>query len=154
MNLSFLIDGKVGEQMTGKERSEFKARANRLQALSTIGHEGLSAAFIEDLSQLLFHHELVKINVLDTCVIPMNELIQELLEQTGAAFIQQIGRKITIYKESNKSSKVKDDHVRMNKRGGKISTPNQQKMRKIKHQKMLEQKNQKKRSTTRGRRHE
>lgn len=92
--------------MTGKQRSYLKGLAHDKKPLSQIGKEGISDAFIKDLENLLESHELVKISVLESYSKDLMEASAEIVEKTKAEFIQLIGRKITIYRQSRKDPKL------------------------------------------------
>ena len=51
-------------------------------------------------------HELVKIKVLKNSPVEAKEIVQEILEKTGAEFVQQIGSKLTIYRQSKENKKI------------------------------------------------
>lgn len=91
--------------ITGRQRSYLKSLANNLTPLQQVGKNGVSEGLIEQIDKLLEDHELVKITVLQNSPVTAKEITQEILEATGAEFVQQIGNKLTIYRES-KENKV------------------------------------------------
>lgn len=91
--------------LTGKQRSYLKSLANNLTPLMQVGKNGISDGLIEQIDILLEDHELVKITVLQNSPVTVREITDEILEKTGAEFVQQIGSKLTIYRES-KENKV------------------------------------------------
>lgn len=140
--------------LTGKQRSYLKKLAHVQKPLAQVGKEGLSEGFISQLDQLLELHELVKVNVLENSLIQAKEVAFEVAEQLNAEFVQAIGNKFTLYRESRENPLIlipdadntraiknlkkreqsrKED--RLNKRGGKISKPMVKKILKKKRQK-------------------
>lgn len=91
--------------ITGKQRSYLKSLANNLTPLLQVGKSGVSEGVIEQIDVLLENHELVKITVLQNSPVTAKEITEEILNSTGAEFVQQIGSKLTIYRES-KENKV------------------------------------------------
>lgn len=92
--------------LTGKERSYLKSLANNLNPLIQVGKNGLNIGLFEQLNKLLEDHELVKITVLKNSPILASEIVEDILKNTGAEFVQQIGNKLTIYRESKENKKI------------------------------------------------
>ena len=89
--------------ITGRQRSYLKSLANNLTPLLQVGKNGISEGLIEQIDKLLEDHELVKITVLQNSPVTAKEITEEILESTGAEFVQQIGNKLTIYRESKEN---------------------------------------------------
>lgn len=92
--------------ITGKQRSYLKSLANNLTPLIQVGKNGVSDGLIEQIDVLLENHELVKITVLQNSPVTAKEIVEEILEGTGAEFVQQIGSKLTIYRESKENKTI------------------------------------------------
>ncbi|MGO1579945.1 MAG: ribosome assembly RNA-binding protein YhbY [Peptoniphilaceae bacterium] len=92
--------------ITGKQRSYLKSLANNLDPLLQVGKNGVTDSLIIQLDELLESHELVKIRVLKNSPVLAKEIIDDILEATGAEFVQQIGNKLTIYRESKDNKKI------------------------------------------------
>lgn len=86
--------------MTGKQRSYLKSLANTLRPQLQIGKGGLTDQVFEQLEVLLEHEELVKLTVLQNSPVEAKEIVQEVLSRTGAEFVSQLGKKLTIYRPS------------------------------------------------------
>ena len=85
--------------MTGKERAEWRSKANTLSPLFQIGKGGVTEAVVEQLETVYNTHELVKIKILlDTCPLTPREVADELAEKTGSEQIQVIGGVIVLYR--------------------------------------------------------
>ncbi len=97
--------------MTGKERAEWRAKANSLDPLFQLGKGGISDAFIEQVEGALNTRELIKLKVLlETSPITAREAADEIAEKTGADVIQVIGGVIVLYRcnpELHKDEKKK-----------------------------------------------
>ena len=92
--------------MNGKQRAYLKSLANTLNPLLQVGKNGISDSFIKQLDKSLEGHELVKINVLNNSPDEAKDIIDEILEATGSEFVQQLGNKLTIYRESKENKKI------------------------------------------------
>lgn len=86
--------------MTGKQRSYLKGLAHNLRPLSQVGKEGITDAYIADLDRILEDHELVKITFLESFSENLEEATAYLLDRSDAEFVQKIGRKLVIYRQS------------------------------------------------------
>lgn len=85
--------------MTGKERAEWRAKANSLDPLFQLGKGGISDAFIEQVEGALNTRELIKLKVLlETSPITAREAADEIAAKTGADVIQVIGGVIVLYR--------------------------------------------------------
>lgn len=102
--------------MTGKERAEWRAKANSLDPLFQLGKGGISDAFIEQIEGALNTRELIKFKVLlETSPITPREAANEIAEKTGADVIQVIGGVIVLYRfnpELHKDDKKKKNKVK------------------------------------------
>lgn len=92
--------------LTGKQRSFLKSKANTLESTIQIGKNGLSESFLKQIDENLENKELVKINVLNNSMLDVAEVSRELTEKTGSEFVQSIGNKIVIYRESKEHKKI------------------------------------------------
>lgn len=88
--------------LTGKERAEFRARANTLDTTLIVGKEGVTQAVAEEADTQLTARELVKGRVLEGALMTAREASDALCEATGAEGIACIGSKFVIYRFSEK----------------------------------------------------
>ncbi len=105
--------------MTGKERAEWRAKANHLEPLFQLGKGGISDAFIDAVNGALNTRELIKFKVLlETSPLTPREAANEVAEKTGTEVIQVIGGVIVLYKfnpELHKDEKKKKPKVKVRK---------------------------------------
>lgn len=92
--------------INGRQRSYLKSLAHNLRPCMQIGKSGLSDMAYSQLDKLLEDHELVKINFLQNSPVEEKEVADEILAEMGAEFVQQIGSKLTIYRESKENKKI------------------------------------------------
>ena len=105
MNLNSLSKGG-SYVLTGKQRSHLKSLANNLDPLFQIGKNGITENFIKQVDEALENRELVKINVLKNCFEDPKAISENLVEELNAEFVQSIGRKIVIYRESEENKEI------------------------------------------------
>lgn len=92
--------------LTGKQRSYLKGLANNLDPLFQLGKNGLSDNFIKQVEEALETKELIKVKILQNCDLDPKETAAELAEKTNAEFVQSIGSKFVIYRESTEEKKI------------------------------------------------
>ncbi|MBL7575235.1 RNA-binding protein [Peptoniphilus asaccharolyticus DSM 20463] len=92
--------------LTGKQRSYLKSIANTLNPLIQVGKGGIGDGMLSQIDKSLEDHELVKITVLKNSPVEAREIVEEILDATNAEFVQQIGNKLTIYRESKENKKI------------------------------------------------
>lgn len=92
--------------LTGKQRSYLKSIAHNLDPLFQLGKSGLSENFIKQVEEALETKELIKIKILQNCDLDPKETAITIVEELDAEFVQSIGSKFVIYKESKKNKKI------------------------------------------------
>lgn len=86
--------------LTGKQKRFLRAKANQLKAIVMIGKDGVTNTVISSLDDALEAHELVKVSILKTCDIELNEIVIDLIKDTKAELVQTIGKTIILYRRS------------------------------------------------------
>lgn len=86
--------------LTGKQKRFLRALAVNEHAIFQIGKDGLSDNLYNSIKEALKVRELVKISVLKTCELDIQEVIVDILANTNAELVQKIGKTIVIYKQS------------------------------------------------------
>lgn len=86
--------------LTGKQRSYLKSMAHNYKPVTQLGKDGITDAFLDQISILLDRHELIKINVLDSSMESAEHAAIAICETLNAEFVQAIGNKFTIYRQS------------------------------------------------------
>lgn len=92
--------------LTGKQRSYLKKLAHDLEPTVYIGKSGLTENIKKELEIGFESRELVKVKIQEGCELKAKELANELAEELGAEFVQAIGRKFTLYRESKDNKKI------------------------------------------------
>lgn len=86
--------------LTGKQKRYLRSLAVNVKADVIIGKDGVSSNLVESLDLALDAHELVKVKVLETCNIELNELALDLASVTNSEIVQKIGRVLVFYRRS------------------------------------------------------
>lgn len=92
--------------LKGKQRSYLKSLSNNLDPIIQIGKSGLSEGVLNQLDDLLEARELIKIKVLNNCLDDQMEMVSKICDELNAEFVQSIGSKIVIYRESEENKKI------------------------------------------------
>lgn len=86
--------------LTGKQRSYLKSLANGIDAIMQIGKGGVTENVIKQIDEALEARELIKISVLNNSMLEAKDTANEVAEAVKAEFVQSIGNKFVLYRES------------------------------------------------------
>ena len=93
--------------ITGKQRSELKKIAQELRPVVMIGKEEITPAVMTSIDEYLTAHELVKVQIQEGAMLDPKETANEVAEELGAEFVQAIGRRFVLYRQSPDPDKRK-----------------------------------------------
>ena len=93
--------------ITGKQRSELKKMAQELRPTVLIGKEEITPAVMTSIDEYLTAHELVKVQIQEGAMLDPKETANEVAEELGAEFVQAIGRRFVLYRQSPDPDKRK-----------------------------------------------
>lgn len=88
--------------ITSKQRSNLRALSVNLKPLVNIGKSGLTAEVISEILDALFNHELIKISILNSCDLSAKDAMNIIAESLQCEAVQCIGKKLSVYKYSDK----------------------------------------------------
>ena len=86
--------------MTSKQRSYLRSLAHNIDPTVYIGKAGVTDNVIKEIDQCLEARELVKIKLQEGAELDAKTVANELAPGLRAEFVQAIGRKFTLYRES------------------------------------------------------
>jgi len=92
--------------LTGKQRSYLKSIAHNLDPIFQLGKNGLTENFVKQVDDALNAREIVKISVLKNSVLDPTDVAVELVQRLNAEFVQSIGRRFVIYRESKDNKTI------------------------------------------------
>ena len=84
--------------LTGKQKRHLRALGHKLKPLIQIGKKEIEAALIAELNVSLDHHELIKVKLLDGCMLDKHEASTALAEACEADVAQLLGKTILLYR--------------------------------------------------------
>lgn len=85
--------------MKGKQKSYLRGLAHTLKPVFQIGKDGVNDNMITDIRNYLNKHELMKISVLQNCMMDIEE-IADIFANCGFEVVQIIGKTIVLYMHS------------------------------------------------------
>jgi len=88
--------------LTSKQRAAFRAQANALPVLLTVGKGGVTEQVAAEADTILRARELVKCQVLESAALTAREACDALCAATGADGVQAVGSKFVLYRFSQK----------------------------------------------------
>lgn len=88
--------------LTSKQKKQLRSIGQTMKAIMQIGKDGISANSIQTLDDALEAHELVKVTLLKTCPIQVEEAASYLCDYTDSELVQKIGRTLVFYRRSSK----------------------------------------------------
>ncbi len=92
--------------MTTKQRAYLRSLAMNLSAVTQIGKDGISEAFLKSVDEAIEKRELIKVSALQTSPVSAQDASLEIAEAIGAEVVQVIGSKIVLYRKNRKNPKI------------------------------------------------
>ena len=97
--------------ITSKQRAYLRSLANELPAIMQIGKGGLNENMLKTFSDALEARELIKLHVLENSGASPKEVISVLAEALNAEAVAAIGKKIVLYRASEKKPVIELPHA-------------------------------------------
>ncbi len=88
--------------ITSKQRAYLRSLANPIPTIMQIGKGGITENLLKTVSDALEARELIKLNVLENSGEDAYDLLQNLAAELGAEPVAVVGRKIVLYRASEK----------------------------------------------------
>ena len=92
--------------ITSRQRSYLKGLAQQIDPTVYIGKQDITENIIKELERGFESRELVKVKIQDGSVLDPKETASMLAERLGAEFVQAIGRKFVLYRESKDNKQI------------------------------------------------
>jgi RNA-binding protein len=92
--------------ITSKQRAYLRSLAVDMSAITQIGKGGIGENLIKTVSDALEARELIKLAVLDNSDETPRSAADLIARETGAEVVAVIGRKIVLYRESQKHKRI------------------------------------------------
>ena len=92
--------------ITSKQRAYLRGLASVEPAIMQVGKGGISENLIKTVSDALEARELIKLTVLENSGEAAREIAETLAEATAAEVVGVIGKKLILYRESEKNKRI------------------------------------------------
>ena len=92
--------------LTGKQRAYLKKLAIDLEPSVYIGKNELTDNIIKEMDNYLEAHELVKVKLQENVEMSPKDAANESAKRLGAEYVQAIGRKFVLYRESKENKQI------------------------------------------------
>jgi RNA-binding protein len=92
--------------LTSKQRAYLRGLASVEPAIMQVGKGGISENLIKTVSDALEARELIKLTVLENSGEAAREVAEALASATAADVVGVIGKKIILYRESEKNKRI------------------------------------------------
>ena len=92
--------------ITSKQRSFLRSLAHNIDPTVYIGKAGVTGNVIKEIDQCLEARELVKVKIQEGAELDAKATANELAPQLGDEFVQAIGRKFTLYRQSKENRQI------------------------------------------------
>lgn len=92
--------------LSGKQRSYLKKMAHELDPTVYIEKSGLTENIKKEMLTGFEARELVKVKIQEGCTLEPKEVANQLADELDAEFVQAIGRKFVLYRESKDHKKI------------------------------------------------
>jgi len=87
-----------------KTRIKLRSLAMTIKPIIWVGKDGFSENVLKQIEEELFNHELIKISMQENVTPPTEFELTEMAVKLGAEVVTTIGRKIVLYKHSEKKN--------------------------------------------------
>ena len=87
-----------------KTRIKLRSIASTIKPIVWVGKEGFTENVLKQINEELFNHELIKIALQESIEVPSEFELTEIAVKLGAEVVTVIGRKIVLYKHSEKKN--------------------------------------------------
>jgi RNA-binding protein len=84
--------------LTGKQKRHLRALGHKLKVLIQIGKKEIEEALISETNAALDHHELVKVKLLESCMLDKHEASATLAAACSAEVAQILGKTFLLYR--------------------------------------------------------
>lgn len=92
--------------INSKQRSFLRSMAHSIDPVAYLGKMGLTDNVIKQIDTCLEARELVKVKLQEGCDLKAKDVANEVAEKLGAEFVQAIGHKFTLYRESKENKQI------------------------------------------------
>lgn len=92
--------------LTGKQKRHLRSLAHHLTPIVQVGKSGVTANVVGQVELELETRELLKVSVLETSPLERDEVGEILVEETGAEWVQAIGKIVVLYRRATENPQI------------------------------------------------
>lgn len=89
--------------LSNVQKRRLRAHGHELKPYVIVGKEGLGQNVVTSLDVSLTAHELVKVSLLKSCPLSIQEVAKELTRETGSQLVHIVGHTCLLYRASKKN---------------------------------------------------
>lgn len=93
--------------LTPKQKRDLKGLASTLTTRYQIGKNDLSDTLLDMLDKALTAHELIKIDVMKGCALPVMEVAIDVSNRLNAELVTVMGRVIVLFRRNKENPKIR-----------------------------------------------
>ena len=86
--------------LTGKQKRYLRGLGHGLKPVIMVGKGELNEALANETSEAIASHELIKVKVLESCMMDRFEVAEVLAKSCGAEVAQVLGRTLLLYRQA------------------------------------------------------
>jgi len=86
--------------LTGKQKRYLRGVGHHLKAVIMVGKGEITDSLTRETAEALAVHELIKVKILESCLLDRNEAADLLAAASGGEVAQVLGRTILLYKQA------------------------------------------------------
>lgn len=86
--------------LSGKQKRFLRGVGHGLKPVITVGKGEVNEALVLETAEAIAFHELVKVKILESCLMDRHEVAEALAAACGAEVAQVLGRTILLYKKA------------------------------------------------------
>lgn len=84
--------------LSGKQKRYLRGLGHALKPVIMVGKGEITASLLKETIDALASHELIKVKILESCLLGRDEVASDLAVATGAEVAQILGRTILLYR--------------------------------------------------------
>jgi RNA-binding protein len=85
--------------LDGKQKRYLRGLGHGLKPVVMVGKGEISGALLEETAEALKSHELIKVKILESCLMDRYEVADTLSRECGAEVAQVLGRMVLLYRK-------------------------------------------------------
>jgi RNA-binding protein len=89
--------------LTGKQKRHLRALGHSLKPVILIGKNEIDDAQVAETESAIAHHELIKVKILESCLMDRHEVAEALVAACNAELAQVLGRTLLLYRKADTS---------------------------------------------------